>query len=194
MLTVLSAGSSRAIAQDRAVEAGGHIGILRLSELHTTDVGGGAHVVWHVAPAVAVDGALTGFPGGSDVGAVSTGRQRRVLGLAGLRTSVAVGRADLFARGRGGFLRFGQQPATVCIAIFPVPLVCQLSGGYTAFAADLGGGASVGLTPGGRLRASVEAGDLLVRYGLMSFRPNGSTTDGFISHNLLMSIGAAWRF
>ena len=192
-LIVLSTGSSRTFAQNQGVEAGGHIAVLRLSELHTTDVGVGAHVVWHVAPAVAVDGALTGFPGQGDSNS-SLERQRRVLGLAGVRTSVAYGNADLFARVRAGFLRFGQGPPTVCIAIFPTPLVCQLSGGYTAFAADFGGGASVGLIRSGRLRASIEAGDLLVRYGFTSFRPNGSTTEGFVSHNLLVSVGVDWRF
>ena len=119
---------------------------------------------------------------------------QRTLGLAGVRTGVTAGNVDLFARARGGFLRFGSEPATVCILIFPPPLSCQLAAGYTAFAAEVGGGASVGLIPSGRLRASLEAGDLMVRYGLTSFRPGGTTTDGFISHNLLVTIGAAWRF
>ena len=101
---------------------------------------------------------------------------------------------NLFARGRAGFLRFGSEPATACILIFPTPLVCQLAGGYTAFAADLGGGASVALIPSRRLRASVAAGDLMVRYGLQALRPNGTATDGFISHNLLVTIGAVWQF
>jgi len=193
VLTILTLGSSGAMAQARAVDVGGHVGVLRLSELHTTDAGVGAHVVWHVAPALAVDGALTGFPAG-DLNGGATDRQRHVLGLAGLRTSVALGNTDLFARARAGFLRFGQGPPIVCLAIFPPPLVCQLAAGYTAFAADVGGGASIGLIPSGRLRASIEAGDLLVRYGLISFRPGGGTTEGFVSHNLLLSIGAAWRF
>src|SRR6059036_1659131 len=98
ILTVPMTGASRAIAQTRAVDVGGHVGVLRLSELHTTDAGVGAHVVWHVAPPLAVDGALTGFPGGNDVNGGSTDRQRRVLGLAGLRTTVAFGNSDLFAR------------------------------------------------------------------------------------------------
>jgi hypothetical protein len=121
-------------------------------------------------------------------------RQQRTLGLAGLRAGLSVGTVDLFARGRAGYLRFGSEPATACILIFPTPLVCQLAGGYTAFAADVGGGASVALIPSGRLRASVGAGDLMVRYGFQALRPNGATTDGFISHNLLVTIGATWQF
>ena len=193
MVVVLTAGSSRALAQNR-LEAGAHVGVLRLSELRTTDVGMGADVRWHVAPAVAVEGALTWFPGSDSVSAGAAGRQHRALGLAGLRTRVGYNNIDLFARGRAGFLRFGQEPATVCILIFPPPLACQLSAGYTAFAADVGGGASVGLTSSGRLRASIDAGDLLVRYGLTTLRLNGSTTEGFVSHNLLVRFGVDWRF
>ena len=189
-----AAGSSGAMAQNRVVEAGGHVGVLRLNELRTTDAGVGGDVVWHVAPAVAVDGALTWFPGTDGSTGASISGQQRALGLAGIRAGVMYGGVDLFAHGRAGFLRFGRQPATVCILIFPPPLACQLSAGYTAFATDLGGGASVGLIRSGRWRASIDAADLLVRYGLTSFRLNGTTTEGFISHNLLMSIGAAWRF
>ena len=82
----------------------------------------------------------------------------------------------------------------VCIAIFPAPLNCQLAEGYTAFAGDFRGGASVDLAQEGRLRAHVEAGDLLVRYGRQALRPGGNTTDGFISHNLVATFGLLWRF
>jgi hypothetical protein len=194
MLVALTAGSSRAAAQTGPVEVGGHVGVLRLGELDTTDTGIGTDVVWHLAPSLAVDGAFTWFPGADTFTGGSSRRQQRTLGLAGLRTGVALGIVDLFGRARAGYLRFGQGPPTVCIAIFPTPLVCQLSGGYTAFAAEFGGGASFGLIPSGRLRATIEAGDLLVRYGFTSLRPNGSTSEGFFSHNLLIGIGAAWRF
>jgi hypothetical protein len=193
-LMALMAGSSQAMAQTHGAEVGGHVGVLRLSELDTTDVGVGADAVWHVAPALGIDGAFTWFPGSDPSTGGSGQRQQRTLGLAGLRTGISAGSVDLFARGRAGFLRFGSEPATACILIFPTPLVCQLAGGYTAFAAEVGGGVRVGLIPSGRLRASLEAGDLMVRYGFTSFRPNGTTTDGFISHNLLVTIGAVWQF
>jgi len=193
VLMAATAGSSRAMAQTPAAEVGGHVGVLRLSELKTTDAGVGADVVWPVARSLAIDGGLTWFPD-SDASTGSSQHLQRTLGLAGVRTGVTAGNVDLFARARGGFLRFGSEPATVCILIFPPPLSCQLAAGYTAFAAEVGGGASVGLIPSGRLRASLAAGDLMVRYGFTSFRPGGTTTDGFISHNLLVTIGAAWRF
>jgi hypothetical protein len=192
-LMAVTAGPSQAMAQTHGADVGGHIDVLRLSELKSTDAGVGADVVWPVAPSLAIDGALTWYPGsGTSIG--SSQHQRRTLGLAGVRTGITAGTVNLFARARGGFLRFGSESASVCILIFPTPLSCQLAGGYTAFAADVGGGVSVGLIPSGRLRASVGVGDLMVRYGFTSFRPNGTTTDGFISHNLLVTIGAAWQF
>jgi len=173
---------------------GGHVDVLRLSELSTTDTGVGANVAWRFSPSVAIDGALTWFRGSGASTGGSSQHQQRTLGLAGVRGGVTAGGVDLFARARGGFLRFGSESASVCILIFPTPLSCQLAGGYTAFAADVGGGASVAVIPSGRLRASVSAGDLMVRYGLQALRPNGTTTEGFISHNLLVTIGAAWQF
>ena len=191
-LLAVTAGSSQAMAQTHGAEVGGHVDVLRLSELSSTDAGVGADVAWRFSPSLAVDGSLTWYPSASTAG--SSQHQQRTLGLAGVRAGVTAGTVNLFARARGGFLRFGSEPASVCILIFPTPLTCQLAGGYTAFAADLGGGASVSLIPSGRLRASVGAGDLMVRYGFQALRPNGTTTDGFISHNLLVTIGAAWQF
>jgi hypothetical protein len=193
-LLAVTAGASQAMAQTHGAEVGGHVDVLRLSELSSTDAGVGADVAWRFSTSLAIDGALTWYrvSGPSTVG--SSQHQLRTLGLAGVRGGVTAGTVDLFARARGGFLRFGSEPAAVCILIFPTPLSCQLAAGYTAFAADVGGGASVALIPSGRLRASVAAGDLMVRYGFQALRPNGATTDGFISHNLLVTIGAAWQF
>jgi len=193
-LMAVTAGSSHAMAQTHGVEVGGHVDVLRLSELSTTDTGVGANVAWRFSPSLAIDGALTWFRGSGASTGGSSQHQQRTLGLAGVRGGVTAGGVDLFARARGGFLRFGSESASVCILIFPTPLSCQLAGGYTAFAADVGGGASVAVIPSGRLRASVSAGDLMVRYGLQALRPNGTTTEGFISHNLLVTIGAAWQF
>lgn len=193
-LMAATAGSSQAMAQAHGAEVGGHVGVLRLSELSTTDTGVGADVAWRFSPSLAIDGAFTWFPGSDASTGALDRRQQRTLGLAGLRAGVSAGAVDLFARGRAGYLRFGSQSATACILIFPTPLVCQLAGGYTAFAAEVGGGASVAVIPSGRLRASVSAGDLMVRYGVQALRPDGTTTEGFISHNLLVTIGAAWQF
>src|SRR5687768_8518416 len=97
-------GPSPAAAQSVGVEIGGHVGILRLSELDTTDVGVGVHAIAPLSSRIAIDGALTWFPGSSDSG---LNRQGRTLGLAGVRAMLGRGNVDLFARGRAGYLRFG---------------------------------------------------------------------------------------
>ena len=181
-------------AQSAGVEVGAHLGILRLSELDTTDVGVGTHVVVPLASVVAVDATLTWFPGVDDLEANVANSQDRVLGMAGLRATVPSGNVEVFARGSAGFLRLMPQRSVVCIAVFPPPLGCRLATGYTAFTSRFGGGASVGLRSNGQLRVHIEAGDLLVRYGLEAVRPNGEITDGFVDHNLLVSIGLGWRF
>jgi hypothetical protein len=190
----LTLGSRPAAAQISGVETGGHVGILRLSEFETTDIGVGAHVIWPLMSTVAIDGTFTWFPGTGDFAANALESQQRTLGLVGLRARVNNGNVEFFARGRAGLLRFAELGPVVCIAIFPTPLVCRLATGYTAFAGDFGAGASIGLGSSGRLRVDIEAGDLLVRYGLEALRPRGEITDGFVGHNPLVSIGLGWRF
>ena len=187
-------GASRAVAQNRGVETGGDVSILRLSEFDSTDVGVGAHVIGPLTSALALDGAFMWFPGSRDVRAGALDSQHRVVGLIGLRTIAARGDVEFFARRQVGFLRFGERDRVVCIAIFPAPLECRLAAGYTAFASVLGGGANFGLGPSGRVRVNVEAADLFVRYALQALRPRGEITDGFVSHNPLLSVGLGWRF
>jgi hypothetical protein len=185
-------GPSLAAAQNVGVEIGGHVGVLRLSELDTTDVGVGIHAVAPLSRRVAIEGALTWFPGSSDEG---LNRQGRSLGLAGVRATLGSGNVDFFARGRAGYLRFGDEGSVICIAVFPPPLSCRLAAGYTAFAADFGGGASIGIGSSGRLRVHIDAGDLLVRYAVETFRPaEGAVSEGFVGHNPLVSVGLGWRF
>lgn len=190
----LTLGAPPAAAQNAGVETGGHVSLLRLSELETTDAGVGAHVVWPLTSVVAIDGAFTWFVGTRDSEADALESPHRTLGLAGLRASLGNGDVEFFARARVGFFRFGEQDSVVCIAIFPPPLGCGLATGYTALASDFGGGASIGLGSSGQLRVHIEAGDLLVRYKLQAFRAKGEITDGFVGHNPLMSFGLSWRF
>jgi hypothetical protein len=189
-------GLSPAAAQtsDRSFELSGEVTTLRLSELGVTNVGVGADAAWRVAPALLVDGALTWFPGNGHLGADPLAGQRRLLGLIGVKSGIALDRVELLGHVRAGFLDFFEEGPIPCPAIFPVPLECQLAQGYTAFAADFGGSASVSLDAARRLRLHVDAGDLVVRYGLNAFRSGGAITDGFVSHNLLMSAGLGWRF
>ena len=194
-LIVAIAGVSPAFAQARhgGLEVGAHVSTLQLSEFDITDTGVGVTATWRVVPAIAVDGALTAFPGDRDFVGDRIASQRRTLGVVGARSGIRRGPIELFGRARAGVLHFAAQESAVCVAIsvFPTPLGCQLATGYTALAVDLGGGMTVGA---GRLHLRFDAGDLVVRYGLKTFRPSGKLTDGFSSHNLQASAGLGWRF
>lgn len=192
LLVVFNAlGASAQLA--RPLEVGAQVAALRLDDFDTTDVGVGVQAAWRATPLLAVDGALTVFPGSDERGPRRIGDQQRLLGVIGARAGVAVGRAEVFARVRPGFLTFMDQGPVPCILIFPPPLSCQVLGGYTAFVTDLGGGIRVGVGNSGRMQVAVDAGDLLVRYGVQSFR-NGELRDQFVSHNLWFSGGLSWRF
>jgi hypothetical protein len=117
-----------------------------------------------------------------------------VLGLAGARFLTTHAIVDVFAATRMGFLRFAEANSAICIAIFPPPIACRLAAGYTALAFNVGGGASVAVARQGRLRTDIEVGDLMVGYNFDAIRPGGETTDGFLSHNLLLTLGLRWRF
>ena len=115
----LALGSSPAAAQNSGVETAGHLSILRLSELETTDVGVEADVIWPIASGVAVDSSFTWFPAErDDVNAAALENQHRALGLIGVRAIGGSDDVELFARGRAGFLRFGEQGPTVASPFF----------------------------------------------------------------------------
>jgi hypothetical protein len=179
----LAIASPAASAQSRGIEAGAQVSVLRLSELDTTDPGAGGYAAWFLTPIVAIEGALTWFPGES-----------RTLGLAGVRPIAVYRNVELFGQARAGFLRFDKQDTVVCIAIAPAPLACRLAAGYTAFAADFGGGAGFTVAGAPRLWIHVEASDLLVRYGVEARRPGREITKGFFSNNPLVSVSVGWRF
>lgn len=191
----VSIAPASAQTSDAGIDAGGHISVLRLSEFDTTDTGIGVNMTWRGTPIVALDGALAWFPGAEPA---SHGNriagQGRLLGLVGARSGIRRGRAEVFGRARIGFLRFAPIDRSVCVAatIVPPPLECQVAAGYTALATNLGGGVAVNVAD--RLRLHADAGDLMVRYGMKTYRTNGRLTDGFTSHNLQMSAGLSWQF
>ena len=194
-LVLVGVAATPVLAQssNRGLEVGAHVSTLQLNEFDITDTGIGVTTTWRVAPAIAIDGALTAFPGDRDFVGDRIASQRRTLGVVGARSGIRRGPVELFGRARAGFLHFAEQESAVCVAIsaFPTPLGCQLAAGYTALAVDLGGGVTVGA---GRLHLRFDAGDLVVRYGLKAFRRSGKLTDGFSSHNLQASAGLGWRF
>ena len=194
----LFAASSPAHAQTagRPVEANVGLATMRLSELDERNVGVHGTVDVHVARAVAIDAALTWFPGTWNASRSVLDGQGRLLGFVGVKAAAARPRVELSGRVGLGFLSFSTQEApTSCPSqIVTTTLACGLAIGYTAFTTELGGGSSIALDAGGRVRLRVDAGDLLVRYGSVVARSNGQPTSGFFSHNFLLSTGIGWRF
>jgi hypothetical protein len=177
------------------LEVGGHVSVLHLSEFDAPGAALGVDFARSVGHGLALDGSLTAFLGDRQLRPTLLFWDRwRILGLIGARAGRAWGRLEGSAHARAGFLRFTSGDSVVCTATFPTPLDCRLAAGYTAFAADVGGGVSVALNGSGRRRLRIEVSDLLVRYGVEATRPGGEVTDGFTSHNLLVNVGMAWRF
>jgi hypothetical protein len=190
-----------ALAQDGRLTVSGFAAVLNLTELDTTDPGIGGGVSWRIGPVLAVDGMGAWFSGGDGPGSdspTSVGEPLgdRVLIVAGIRAGRSLGRAEVFATARPGFLRFVESGESLCITllIYPSPLTCQLAAGYTAFAFDAGAGANIALDEARRIRLEVEVSDLMVRYGLDAYRTGGDVTDGFTGHNLFFTAGVGWRF
>ena len=189
------AGARAAAAQDQgSFEFGGQLATVRLGEFDAGDVGIGVNGAWRVTPLFAVEGALSWFPGG-DAEEDRIKGQQKLLGLVGVRAGIQRGPLELFARARPGFLRFSGEDNVPCILIFPVPLECQLLAGQTSFVTEIGAGAHVAVGRSQRMFVSFDIGDLLVRYGSESLRPNGEVSeDGFVSHNLVANVGVGWKF
>jgi hypothetical protein len=100
-----------------------------------------------------------------------------------VRAGIRRERFELFGKARPGFLRFEHRDSVVCTTIFPAPLGCLLATGRTTFAFDAGGGASFDLDRARRFFLRVDGGDLMIRYGFLTLRPNGEMADGFVGHN-----------
>jgi hypothetical protein len=181
----------------RPIEVSGGVAAMQLSELDHTNVGLRGTVDWSFARLFAIDGALTWFPGGSNSPTSVLAGQQRLLGAIGVKAAATQSRLELYGRGGIGFLSFStqeQQPPPCRSQIITVTLQCGLAVGYTAFTTEIGGGATIGLTSGGRPRIRIDAADVIVRYGSVVARTDGRPASAFYSHNFLLSTGVSWRF
>jgi hypothetical protein len=177
-----------AIAQEH-FDAGAHVAMARSSEFDDTDTGVGGWFSWHPAALVGAEAEMTVYPASFPNG---NGFSRsRIEGLFGVTVGPRLPGVRPFARLRPGFLAFRGKPV-VCILIFPPPLSCELAGGRTLFALDLGGG--VELFPTSRAVIRVDAGDRILKYPGPSFRNGRATQDSFYSHDFRVSAGAGVRF
>lgn len=139
---IVDASATFAQTTEHSVEIGAQSALLRLNEFEITDVGVGIDAAWHLTPQLAVDATMAWFPSETEFETDSVASQYRVLGLVGARSGITQGRFDIYGRGRVGVLRFGEQDSRICTLIFPATVGCRLASGYTALAADVGGGVS----------------------------------------------------
>jgi hypothetical protein len=182
-----------ALAQGGTLIAGFHVAMSSLEELDDTDVGIGGRLSIHAAPLVALEGELSYFP--SDIPGTTALSSFRLEGLFGAKVGPRFGRFALFAKLRGGFLRFAEAPEPVaCIAIFPPPLGCVLAEGDTLPAIDVGGG--IELFPSERSVVRIDVSSLLLRYPGPAFRRSGEvfSGDGVWGGNVRITVGAGVRF
>src|SRR5690349_9447032 len=154
-LIALAFIASPAFAQTTPIEVAAHLAVTDSSQFDSTDVGVGGRLGWKPTPRLGLEGEFTFYPGEfpGDRAAFSG---HRIEGLFGATFGPRVGRLRPFARGRTGFVTFGEASQPIaCIAIFPPPLSCQLAAGDTLFALDFGGGLEVDATARTFLRVDV---------------------------------------
>jgi hypothetical protein len=179
-------------ASDTPFRIGGQIASVNTSEFDTYDTGVGALFSWVPSGLFGVDAELNIYP--EDLGRTVTFSPGRVEGLFGVTVGPRLNRLRPFAKVRPGFVNFAEVSGGIaCIAIYPPPLTCQLAGGSTNFALDLGGGVEV--FPSGRTFIRFDAGDRMVRYPGPSFDLSSRVhEDAFFAHNFRLSIGGGFRF
>ena len=161
------------------------------SEFETTDVGIGGRLAWHPAAWMGVESEVSFYPAEFPDGVPFS--KGRIEGLFGVTVGPSMDRVRPFARLRAGFLDVQEAPAPfACIAIFPPPLACTLSG-RTLPVFDLGGGVEVSATR--RVFARIDAGDRMLKYPGPVFDAHREVrNEAFISHDLRVAFGAGLRF
>jgi hypothetical protein len=184
----------RALAQaDPArFELAGQIAWVRASEFDSGDAAFGGRVGWRPFDEMGVEAEVNVYPG--DFPGERGFSRGRVEALFGPTAGPRLGLVRPFAKVRPGFVRFRpSSEAFACILIFPPPLACELAGGRTVFAVDLGGGVDV--FAGRRALVRVDVGDRLLRYpGAVFDRQRIARDQGFFSHELRLAAAAGVRF
>jgi hypothetical protein len=178
-------------AQDRRADLSLQVSLRSLSQFDETEAGFGARLSYRLGRWLAADGEVGFFPG--EVGSPAFSASR-LEGLAGLRGGTRLGGVGVYLALRGGAVHFAEAPEPfACIAIYPPPLVCALSGGDTLPTVQVSGGLEA--HHGERLVFRLEAGDQILRYSGPAFTPDRDIIDdGLWSHNFKATASVGWRF
>ncbi len=181
-----------AAAQSNRRDVSVHVVVETLRELESTDVGLSGRLGWRLSQWLTVEGEAGMFPVDLPVGRPVTAARAEV--LAGVTVGPTLRRLRPYARLRAGGLRVAASPGPVaCILIFPPPLTCELAGGRSMFAIDIGGGVEISVSP--RAFARVDIGNRLARFPGPAFDGDHVMHDGSFSvYDLRIAVGAGWRF
>jgi hypothetical protein len=191
-VAVASPWAAGAQPQSGRFEAAVQVASAISSEFDRTDPGIGGRVAWHPRELVGVEAEIDLYP--RDFPERPAFSRSRVEGLFGATLGPRFDRVRPFARFRAGFLNVREAPEPLaCILIFPPPLSCELAGGRTLPAFDMGGG--VELFPTSRVVVRVDAGDRMLKYPGPVFDSSRTVRDrDFFSHDLRLAFGAGLRF
>ena len=190
LLALVLTVPAAAAAQTR-FDAGMHVSFVNSGEFDSTTTGVGGRVAWYPSSWIGAEAELTFYPQDFPDGRAFSSSQRE--GLFGVTVGPRLGWIRPFARVRPGFVSLSEAPAPFpCILIFPPPIACQLAGGGTLAAFDLGGGVQLG---GNRAFVRVDVGDRMVRYtGPVIDEEREVRTDAFWGHDSRVAIGVGVGF
>lgn len=177
----------------QSFEASVHLASSQWSEFDGTDIGGGARLTFKPISMIGLDADVTWYPGDFPPDGVPfTGN--RLEGFLGVTAGPRLAGFRPFAKVAGGFMKTGDAPAPfACIAIFPPPLNCLMSGAQTMPAFEIGGG--VELTPTGRTLLRFDLTERFLKYPGPTFDRDRKIHDAdFFGGALKFTIGAGIRF
>jgi len=186
----LSFQSRLALAQSDApkLELGGQFVMMRFGVFNETDPGVGGRITYYVHPHIALESEVNFFHGDFE-GGLARVSSWRTQWLSGVKAGVRSERVGMFGKFQAGLIHFGRASSPIiCLAVFPVPLGCQVAAGKTDPAFDLGGVFEV--YPSRRSLIRFDLSDNIIRYRGSFFKnPKGAT-----HHNLKFNLGVGFRF
>lgn len=183
-------GAVQASAQSRFL-LGGQVASVSTGEFDTRDTGLGLLVGARVLGPVWGEAVLLRYPGEFPENRPFS--QHRVEGLFGASVGPDLGSVRPFVKASAGFVRYGDAGGPVaCILIFPPPLSCQLAGGRTLAAYDVGVGISAQPVPMTFLR--VDLSRRSVRYPGPSFGTSAVHDGDFWDGDVRFAVSAGLRF